>query len=190
MRKNTKLSKLAWMQAGFRALTQQGLSCVKAEILARELNVSKGSFYWHFKNIDALKVTMLEHWQEAATQDIMQQVHDTDIEPRRQLENLLKLVTDSADGSAYGGVGVEAAIREWARTSKQAQTLVIKVDAVRLDFVKCLLMATGQSNFTANRNSNLIYSSLIGMQHLGHQDSVKPQQDLLHLLSLVLASTL
>jgi len=177
------------MQAGFRALTQEGLSGVKVEILARELKVSKGSFYWHFKNIDALKVTMLEHWQAAATQDIMQQVLNTDIEPQRQLENLLKLATDSADSSAYGGVGVEAAIREWARTSTQVQTLVIKVDVIRLDFVKRLLTATGQSSSTANRNSNLIYSALIGLQYLGHQDSVKPQQDLLHLLSLVLAST-
>ena len=57
---------------------------------------------------------MLEHWQEAATQDIMQQVLDTDIEPQRQLENLFKLATDSADIISYGGVGVKAAIREWA----------------------------------------------------------------------------
>lgn len=83
MKNNTKLSKLAWIQAGFRALTQQGLSGVKAEILARELHVSKGSFYWHFKNIDALKVTMLEHWKEAATQGIVQQVFETEIEPQQ-----------------------------------------------------------------------------------------------------------
>lgn len=80
---------------------------------------------------------------------------------------MLKLVTDSTHGSAYGGVGVEAAIREWARTSTQAQTLVIKVDAVRLEFVKRLLKATGRSNSRASRNSDLIYSSLIGLQHLG-----------------------
>lgn len=187
MNTTTRLTKIDWVQAGFRALTQRGLLGIKAESIARDLNVSKGSFYWHFKNINALKVSMLDHWQEAATQDIIAYVLASDHEPRRQLENLLVMSTDNEISSPYGGVGAEAAIREWARTSEEAEEVVLKVDAARLDFVRQLLVASGQPTVLATQHANLIYSSLIGLQQLAAQDSVKPQLDLLHLLTLVLA---
>jgi AcrR family transcriptional regulator len=187
MNTTTRLTKIDWVQAGFRALTQRGLPGIKAESIARDLNVSKGSFYWHFKNINALKVSMLEHWQESATQDVIEYVLASDHDPKQQLRNLLIMSTDTDISTPYGGDGAEAAIREWARTSEEVEAVVLRVDATRLEFVSRLLVAAGQPKDLAMQHANLIYSSLIGLQQLSIQDSVKPQRDLLHLLALVLA---
>ena len=52
------------MRAARLALLNGGPSAVRVEILARELRVSKGSFYWHFKNRKALMEALLREWEE------------------------------------------------------------------------------------------------------------------------------
>ena len=41
--------------AGFRALSAEGPQGIRVEAIARQLKLSKGSFYWHFKDVQALK---------------------------------------------------------------------------------------------------------------------------------------
>ncbi|WP_163317770.1 TetR family transcriptional regulator, partial [Enterobacter hormaechei] len=43
------LSAEDWISAAFRALSQGGAQAIRAEAIARDLKVSKGSFYWHFR---------------------------------------------------------------------------------------------------------------------------------------------
>ncbi|MFN3661424.1 TetR family transcriptional regulator [Yoonia sp.] len=40
-----------WLMAGFRALASHGPSALRAAALARDLGTTKGSFYWHFKDL-------------------------------------------------------------------------------------------------------------------------------------------
>ena len=47
-----------WVMAGFRALAADGPQAVRAETLARGLGATKGSFYWHFKDLAALHQAM------------------------------------------------------------------------------------------------------------------------------------
>ncbi|MET0387197.1 MAG: helix-turn-helix domain-containing protein, partial [Polyangiales bacterium] len=56
-----------WVTAGLAVLAQQGADAIKVEPLARELGVTKGSFYWHFRDRDALLKAILSHWQTVAT---------------------------------------------------------------------------------------------------------------------------
>ena len=37
---------------------------MRVEVLARELSVSKGSFYWHFRDRDELLAQMLDRWEK------------------------------------------------------------------------------------------------------------------------------
>ena len=43
-----------WIIAGLHALSSEGIGAVKVEALARQLGLTKGSFYHHFKNRGAL----------------------------------------------------------------------------------------------------------------------------------------
>jgi AcrR family transcriptional regulator len=64
MDKRGRLEKKDWMRAARLALLEGGPSAVRVETLARKLHVSKGSFYWHFKNREALLEALLREWEE------------------------------------------------------------------------------------------------------------------------------
>ena len=64
MDKRGRLEKKDWMRAARLALLEGGPSAVRVETLARKLRVSKGSFYWHFQNREALLEALLREWEE------------------------------------------------------------------------------------------------------------------------------
>src|SRR3954466_3815006 len=56
------LDRERWEQAALDALERGGLAAVAVEPLARELGVTKGSFYWHFDNRQELIDAALALW--------------------------------------------------------------------------------------------------------------------------------
>ncbi|RTL63482.1 MAG: TetR/AcrR family transcriptional regulator, partial [Hyphomicrobiales bacterium] len=61
-----RLARADWVKAGLKALAREGASALKADRLARELGVSRGSFYWHFADVDAFHRAVLEGWKTVA----------------------------------------------------------------------------------------------------------------------------
>ena len=59
----SRLSPDKWLTAGFEALVASGPSALAAEPLARALGTTKGSFYWHFKDVPAFQDALLAAWQ-------------------------------------------------------------------------------------------------------------------------------
>jgi AcrR family transcriptional regulator len=62
--KAAPLQRADWIRAAFARLAQDGIDAVRVEALARDLHVSKGSFYWHFHDRGELAGAMLEQWEE------------------------------------------------------------------------------------------------------------------------------
>jgi len=48
-----KLSPNDWIAAGFHTLANDGPKALQIKILAERLKATKGSFYWHFKDLPA-----------------------------------------------------------------------------------------------------------------------------------------
>ena len=51
-----------WLRAARLALLHNGPEAVRVEPLARDLGVTKGSFYWHFRDRGALLEALLVEW--------------------------------------------------------------------------------------------------------------------------------
>ncbi|MEP3245279.1 MAG: TetR/AcrR family transcriptional regulator [Sneathiella sp.] len=187
--KNEKkpLSQLDWIQAAFRALTEAGPQAIRVEAIARSLKVSKGSFYWHFKDASALRTAMLDHWVEAATADIINTVEDNAPPPANQLRLLVEITTSDLD-EPYGGPLAELAIRDWARYDKEAARILARVDRQRLEYGEKLFSRLGQVKETARQNSALLYAALLGLQQLPYSDRVDQRRDLSALLEMQLKS--
>ncbi|GAA4985759.1 TetR/AcrR family transcriptional regulator [Yinghuangia aomiensis] len=56
------LSRDDWARAALEAMRESGLGAIAVEPLAERLGTTKGSFYWHFKDRDALIHAALELW--------------------------------------------------------------------------------------------------------------------------------
>ena len=56
-----------WLRAAQNRLSEHGIESVRIEVLARDLGVSKGSFYWHFRDRGELLDRLLARWEDAET---------------------------------------------------------------------------------------------------------------------------
>ena len=181
----SRLSQTDWIAAGFRALTTKGPQALKAEPLARDLRTTKGSFYWHFKDVPAFQEQMLSHWEEKATQDIIAAL-DPIPTPAAKLRALSQLATTPQED--YGGVGAEPAIRAWAHADKNVAAALARVDKTRLAYLQDIFSAMDM----ANPDLPLIcYASLIVLQELPDDDDsagTTPMETLVRLM-IALAET-
>lgn len=181
------LSPEDWIKAAFQALTAAGAQAIRAERLARTLGVSKGSFYWHFADLAALRTAMLAHWEDLATEQIIATTDSAGGDARVRLTRLMDMAT-SDRSDAYGGAPTEAAIRDWARHDPAAAKTLERIDRRRQDYVAGLFQAAGHDLGSATRAARLVYAALVGTEHLLQGPREQVRQDLQHLLTTLLTA--
>ncbi|HEX4788650.1 MAG TPA: TetR/AcrR family transcriptional regulator [Actinospica sp.] len=64
-RERRTLTRADWIGTAVEALARDGLRAVAVEPLAERLGATKGSFYWHFRDRNALLQAAVEHWEAA-----------------------------------------------------------------------------------------------------------------------------
>ncbi len=162
-----------------------GPQAIRVEAIARQMKVSKGSFYWHFKDVGALKSSMLEHWARLATYDAIAEIEQGANEGRAQLFALIKLATGSQN-QQYGGAATEAAIRSWARVDDAVALVVNKIEKARLKFVSDLFEGEGFKRAQSQQNARVLYGAMIGLEQLPGVSRVGVRKDLSQLLMQLL----
>src|SRR5882762_3011292 len=85
------LDESAWIQAAFDLLVSGSIDSVGVEPLAKQLGVTKGSFYWHFKDRAALLAALLRTWKQRATLSIIERLEHSHISPIERLKHLISL---------------------------------------------------------------------------------------------------
>jgi len=160
-----RLGRNDWVLAGLRALVRGGIAAVKVEQLARDLGATKGSFYWHFKDLVALHQEMLAFWESHATTAITAQVRASGLDEHGQLMLLVEMVS-AHPGEVYGGVEIEPALRDWCRTDPRARQVLQRVDRQRLCDLEGFLRAVGVPDADLTPKAQLIYAAVIGLEGL------------------------
>ncbi|MGN8157249.1 TetR/AcrR family transcriptional regulator [Salinisphaera sp. SWV1] len=92
------LSAQDWAEAALEAIGRRGVEGVAVEPLARELGVTKGSFYWHFANRDALLTAALARWEARETDEVLARVQQ-ETDPRARIKRLVTEVNTSRRAS-------------------------------------------------------------------------------------------
>lgn len=138
---SARLGAADWVETGLMTLARGNVDDVRVEVIARELKVTKGSFYWHFKNRQDLLERILDHWTEWATVQITRWARSEGESARDRLVWLLTLPARSRPDKH--GADIELAIRNWARQDPLAAETVRRVDAMRAEFFGELLARPG-----------------------------------------------
>ncbi|HWG24312.1 TetR/AcrR family transcriptional regulator [Actinospica sp.] len=68
-RERRTLTRADWIGTAVEALARDGLRAVAVEPLAERLGATKGSFYWHFRDRNALLQAAVEHWEATAVDE-------------------------------------------------------------------------------------------------------------------------
>lgn len=143
------LDRNAWLEKALQILASEGLAGVRVEKLARSLHVTKGSFYWHFKNRDDLLRGMLDYWADALTDEVFREVLACPGDAKVRLLKLMEVVEET------GADRFEYAIRSWAFHDKTVARKVRKVDEQRLAIIKGLFTQAGFPESEADARARL-----------------------------------
>ncbi|QCI66630.1 TetR/AcrR family transcriptional regulator [Phreatobacter stygius] len=156
-----RLSADDWINAGLKALARAGSGALKADLLATELGVSRGSFYWHFADIGAFHQAVLARWRDIAALAIID-----DIERSVAREDRLAVLLRRAFA---GDTSLEVAVRAWGTATPLVRQTLDAVDRDRVGYIETLLVDLGFKADIAHWRALIFYSTYLGLALSGRR---------------------
>ena len=169
------LTPQVWTEAATEVLVDQGIDHVRVDVLARQLQVTRGSFYWHFRDREELLRSVLRAWREGATEQLTARLEGAHTEARQQLRDVLSLPLRGR--SAVRGARIELAIRAWARRDEMARHAVDEADASRIGYIAQLFSSLGFAVAEARARAFLVYAFVVGESLMPNQGSASQRQE-------------
>lgn len=151
-----KLGPADWADAALDALGEGGLNAIAVESLAVRLGATKGSFYWHFSNRDALVRAALERWTQSQTEDVIARL-EPEPDPTIRLRRLFDLVIGSGHVNR-----AELALLSHADDPLVAPVLA-RVTARRVEFIVTCYREMGIRRAESRHRAVLAYTAHIGL---------------------------
>ena len=151
---NKRLAAQDWIAFALTTLTREGSQALKADILARKLGVTRGSFYWHFPDLGAFHAQVIEHWRQTATEAIITGLERYDL-CRQRLDVLLR-------GALGHSALLEVRMRAWADENAEAARVLRDIDCRRRGYIEQLLVDEGIPPDLAEARAQLLYWTYLG----------------------------
>ncbi|OFI36296.1 hypothetical protein BFC17_08770 [Alteromonas lipolytica] len=153
-------------------MAKNGITAVRVEPLAKKLNVTKGSFYWHYKGRGDLLAQIIQRWRNRSTSAIIERLSGASLSPKERLKELFLL--PAKRNQKAGAAALEQAIRNWAQHDKSVKEVIDEVDSHRLAFIAGNFKALGNDDDEAELKAMRFYCAMQGIAVLGKpQDSQK-----------------
>jgi AcrR family transcriptional regulator len=130
-----------WIAAATEVLVDRGIDSVRVDVLAQQLQVTRGSFYWHFRDREDLLRRVLAAWREQTTVQLTLRLESAHVDPRMQLRDIISLPVRGR--SAQRVARIELAIRAWARRDAMARQAVDEADGARLAYIAQVFSSLG-----------------------------------------------
>ncbi|HEY0704967.1 MAG TPA: TetR/AcrR family transcriptional regulator [Candidatus Acidoferrales bacterium] len=124
-----------WIRAAFARLSAEGIDAVRIELIARDLGVSKGSFYWHFQDREELLGRMFDRWEN----DENSWLDETVITPKAAAR-WARFVRHCTDPQL---ARLESAMRTWSRRDERIASRISAIEKKRVAHISSVLRAIG-----------------------------------------------
>jgi len=151
------MKKQNWLETSLKLVSKHGIGILKVNMLSKELKVTKGSFYHHFKSHGAFIEEILEYWYKTFTKDSIDKIKQLENNPMKQIE-LLDNIIYSKD------LNIEIEFRAWRLRNKLVLAYMEKIDNERVLLIESILSKINPNN-DKKTNENIaiyIYCQFIG----------------------------
>ena len=152
----TRTPRAAWIEAGLRALAAGGPDAVRIEPLAKSLGVTRGGFYGQFEDRAALRRAMLDSWERAAIDEVLEQVERSGGDPRTKIRRA------GALSFSETLLPIELAVRDWSRRDAAVAERLRRVDNRRMAYLRSLFAIFCPDEAEIEGRSVLAFSLAIG----------------------------
>jgi len=120
-----------WIEEGLRALAAGGPDAVRIEPLAQALSVTRGGFYWYFEDRRALLEEMLDRWEQASIEEVIERVEQGGGDGQARLRRLFALAAESDEL-----LRIDLAVRDWSRRDRSVAERLRRVDNRRMEYLR------------------------------------------------------
>jgi AcrR family transcriptional regulator len=169
-----KLTPETWIQAATQVLVDQGIDHVRVDTLAKTLGVSRGSFYWHFKDRDALLRGVLQAWIDQVTTALTRRLVNAAQNPQTRLRDLISL--PHRGRAAVRTARIELAIRAWARRDTIARQAVDAADSSRIAYHEEVFRELGFTGADARARAFVTYGYEVAESVLNQSETTAERQ--------------
>jgi AcrR family transcriptional regulator len=172
----TRTPRSSWIEAGLRALGAGGPDAVRIEPMAQALGVTRGGFYWHFEDRGALLEEILDAWERASVDEVIERVDSEGGDARAKLRRLSGLA-----GASDEPLRIDLAVRDWARREPPVAERLRRVDNRRMDYVRSLFGAFCPDEADVEARCLVFYSLWIGSHFIAADHGARSRADVLKL---------
>ena len=151
-KREPQLSRDDWIVAALGVLMDDGIEAVQITRLARDLGVTRGSYYWHFKGRKDLLSALLEEWSARNTGvmvDVLKSATSLD-------DGVLDLFSVWVDHSRFS-FRLDQAIRDWGRRDQVVGEILSKEDDDRVEAIAAFYERHGYAHPESFIRARVIY---------------------------------
>lgn len=163
---NSRLSQDEWLRAALQMLGErQDPGSIRIEALCQSLDVTKGSFYWHFKSRDDLLAQMIDYWSKR----YHEQIHTgLGLPPKDNPAAFLQAVIAFWRSDNFSDT--DAAMRQWARHDTRAAKAIESADHLILAQFTEMFEGLGLDQSTAQTRAAILLALGVAAPYLSHID--------------------
>jgi len=136
--KKKRLSAVDWLQGSLDLLAREGHSVLTIDKLCENLQVTKGSFYAHFKSRSDFERRLIEYWEDQFTASVERAMRGLKaLSPEDRMFELLSLTTKERS-AVY-----DVAVRAWAATHPELKDVIKETDDIRMGTIRGMMRKMG-----------------------------------------------
>jgi AcrR family transcriptional regulator len=177
-----EISRERWIDTARSALLREGVDAVRVNRLANKLGVTRGGFYWRFKNLDDLLDSLLADWRQRNSGPFLAALSGSGT-PAERLRAAFQLWLEEREFDP----DYDTAIRAWSRLSRKVANAVHEVDDQRIDALQKLFADAGYPEEEALVRARITYYHQIGYYAMGVRESRKRRNELMELYYRILS---
>ncbi len=157
-----RLSLDDWTSRALDLLVSEGVGALKVARLCRELGVTKGSFYWHFADLEALRTAVADRWCAQRRAALEETSSLAGVAP---LERIRMMAAGLLEDRSWS---MERTLREWAVSDPKVAETIAASERHVFALVEDALRELGHSDRDARLRAGLLVYAGIGFAHGQH----------------------
>jgi len=171
----TRTPRSSWIDAGLRALAAGGPDRVRIDVLAQELGVTRGGFYWYFEGRQAFLEEMLDAWERRSTDEVLERVEREggDVKDKVRQAGTLTFSREL--------LPVDLAVRNWARHDRSVAKRLRRVDNRRMEYLRALIATFCFDSDEVEARSMLAFSLAIANHFIAADHNGRSRRQVLEL---------
>jgi AcrR family transcriptional regulator len=166
-----------WIDEGLRALAAGGPDAVRIEPLAQALGVTRGGFYWHFEDRQALLGEMLDRWERMSIDEVIDRIEREGGEARARLRRLFALAATSGEL-----LNIDLAIRDWSRREPAVTERLRRVDNRRMTYLRSLFAAFCADDDEVEARCTIVMALFVGSHFIAADHAGRSRADVVELI--------